>query len=243
MIKNNKTIGAGILILFTLVGFDARAVIPAGTPVIDAGAIAKLDNQLKAMRKQYDLMNRTYQNAQNQLDATKKLQSLNSGHYQFGNLNNSMSHLKARQWSPNSWDDALKNIAGGNPQRYQSLVRAYEQNHRTMKSRPLLNGENSYQFKQYQQNRAVNQAVSVQTTYAFDDINEHLKAVHELSEQIEKTENTKAALDLNSRLMAEMAYIQIQTLKLQTLISQQTAQVNASELDDTVEWAEFNRID
>ena len=212
------------------------------TPVIDAGAIAKLAKQLQEMQKQYKLMNNTYNNAKGQLDAAKVLNQFNSGHYKFGNLKNSAADLKEFQWSANHWDDALKNIAGGNKTRYDQLVKAYEKNHRTLPDSKLSRGLSQERFGQYKQSRSVNEAVSVQSTYAFDDINTHLTRIHELSQKIEETENTKSALDLNSRLIAEMAYIQVQTLKLQTLLSQQTAQFGANELDETVDSASFNRL-
>lgn len=214
----------------------------AFTPVIDPTAIAKLGKQLSEMKKQYDMLNKTYKNAQNQLDINKQLNQMNSGHYKFGNLKNSATDLKELQWSANHWEDALKNIAGGNQKRYEELVKAYEKNHRMVPDSRLAKGLSSERLSQYKQSRSVNEAVSVQSTYAFDDINAHLARVHELSQKIEETDNTKSALDLNSRLVAEMAYIQVQTLKLQTLLSQQTAQLGASELDETVDSASFNRL-
>lgn len=232
----NKWTGWFLLLLFFATGVKAM------TPVIDATAIAKLAKQLQEMQKQYKLLNSTYNNAQKQLNVANDLKKFNSGHYKFGNLNNSLSDLKERQWSADHWDDALKNISGGNKTRYEQLVKAYEKNHRSLPDSVFIKGASSERLEHFKQNKAVNEAVSVQTTYAFDDINTHLTRIHELSQKIEETENTKSALDLNSRLIAEMAYIQVQTLKLQTLINQQTAQTGANELDETVDDASFNRL-
>lgn len=228
-----------VIPLLLLAANSAHAVV---TPVVDAAAIFKLGKQLQEMQKQYKLMTNTYNNAKDHLNATKLLNQLNSGHYQYGILKNSTSDLKELQWSADRWDDALKNIAGGNKARYEQLVQAYEKSHRTLPDSRLSKGLSRERYGQYKQSRSVNEAVSVQTTYAFEDINTHLARVHELSQKIEETENTKSALDLNSRLVAEMAYIQVQTLKLQTLLSHQTAQFGASELDETVDSAAFNRL-
>lgn len=226
-------------------------------PVIDGTAIFKMGQQLKAMKDQYDVLEKNYnaatstlenakgqlKNAESQLASVNKLKDFNSGHYKMGDFKNSLSDLQNRQWSPNKWDDALKNVAGGNPERYAQLVKAYKESHPEVSDKVMKeSGATDIQIKQYKQNKEVNQAVVVQTTYAFDDINVHLKSVHELSKKIEETENTKGALDLNSRLVAEMAYIQIQTLKLQTLISQQTAQTGANTLAQTAEQVNFNQL-
>ena len=233
-------------------------------PVIDWAAITRMAQQLEQMKKQYtmlksqyDTANKAYntatstlenaksqlKNAESQLATVTKLKDFNSGHYQLGNLKNSLTDLTNRQWSPNNWEDALKSLAGGNKQRYNQLVESYRKSHPEVSEQAFeASGATKAQIAQYQQSRAVNEAVVVQTTYAFDDINAHLKTVHELSQEIENTENTKSALDLNSRLITEMAYIQIQTLKLQTLISQQTAQNSASNLSQTAEQVRFNRL-
>jgi type IV secretion system protein VirB5 len=218
-------------------------------PVIDAGAIANLAKQLSAMKRQYSLMSDTYKNAraqldnaQSQLDSVNQLKNFNSGHYQFGDLDNTLSDLKDRQWSPNTWDDALHNVAGGNPDRYKELVRAYEKNHKTLDDATFEKGTSKERLTLYKQAIEVNKAASVESTYSYNEINKHLKAVHEISAQIEKAPNTKSAVDLNSRLLAEIAYIQTQNLKMQTLISQQLAQGGSNEIAIDNQIAKFNRL-
>lgn len=210
--------------------------------VADAAMLEKAIEQLNHLKAQYEMLEKTYQNAESQLNSLQKLQDLNSGNYGFGNLNNSLADLKNRQWSANTWDDALKNISGGNPSRYQELVKAYEKSHITLDDASFLKGATTERLKQYQQNKAVNEAVSVQATYAYNEINQHLKAIHELSAHIEKTPNTKAAVDLNSRLIAELAFIQTEQLKLQTLIGQQSAMSGFNDISSETDMARFNRL-
>ena len=226
-------------------------------PVVDYPAIAQLVSQLKQLQEQYKVIKGQYdtakehyttaqnhlQNAKSQLNTINKIKDFNSGHYGMGELQNTLTDLKGRQWSPNNWDDALKNLSGGNTQRYQQLVKSYnERMKHNLSAEDFSKVAGKGQAEAYKQSREVNQAVVVQTTYAFNDINEHLKSVHELSAKIDKTENTKSAIDLNSRLVAEIAYIQLQTLKLQTLISQQTSQVGANQIAKRSDMASFNRL-
>ncbi|MBN5930422.1 type IV secretion system protein, partial [Legionella pneumophila] len=184
----------------------------------------------------------TYQTAKNQLDNLNQLKSMNSGHYGFGDFNNSLDSLQSWQSPVSTWQDALQNLSGGNQQRYQALMDAYEKNH------PALD-ENSYarfttpaNAARFKEDKAVNRAVMVQTTESYNEINKHMEALHKLSQQIEKTPNTKGAIDLNSRLITEIGFIQLMSLRLQALISQQAAQENLSALQDRAEMAKFNRL-
>lgn len=209
----------------------------------DAALLVKAIEQLKQLQDQYELLKNTYSNGQAQLDSINRLKDFNSGSYGFGSLQNGFDELKSWQSSADNWDDALKNISGGNKERYAELVRAYEAAHPSVGDVELTQGASATRINQYRQNKAVNRAASVETTYAFNEINKHLKSIHTLSGNIEKAPNTKSAVDLNSRLIAELAYIEVLNLKLQTLISQQLVQSGANELADEAEMIRFNTLD
>lgn len=210
--------------------------------VEDAELIRQAIAQIKLLKEQKDTLESTLNNAKSQLQKAEDLKNLNKGSYGFGNLKNSASDLKNRQWSSDSWDGALKNIAGGNPARYKQLVTAYEKNHKTINDDEFLKGASKAKLNSHKQNKAVNKTASIETTYAYDEVNKHIKTVYELSSQIEKAQNTKSAVDLNSRLVAEVAYLQAQNLKIQTLISQQMVQRGASDIEDDARQARFNQL-
>lgn len=217
--------------------------------VSDAALLANAVQQLQQLREQYNTLQQTFDNAKqqlntanSQLDSINQLKNFNSGHYQFGDLHNSLSDLKDRQWSPNTWDEALHNVAGGNPDRYKELVKAYEQKHKTLDDASFEKGASKEKLALYKEAIEVNKAASVEGTYSYNEINKHLKMVHDLSAQIEKAPNTKSAVDLNSRLLAEIAYIQTQNLKMQTLISQQIAQGGVNDIASDSQIARFNRL-
>ncbi|HAT8266867.1 TPA: hypothetical protein JBA93_11945 [Legionella pneumophila subsp. pneumophila] len=210
--------------------------------VEDAQLIVLAMKQLGELKEQYRVLSDTYQTAKNQLDNLNQLKSMNSGHYGFGDFNNSLDTLQSWQSPVSTWQDALQNLSGGNQQRYQALMEAYEKNH------PALD-ENSYarfttpaNAARFKEDKAVNRAVMVQTTESYNEINKHMEALHKLSQQIEKTPNTKGAIDLNSRLITEIGFIQLMSLRLQALISQQAAQENLSALQDRADMAKFNRL-
>lgn len=210
--------------------------------VEDAQMIVIALKQLSELQNQYRLLSDTYQNAKNQLDNLNQLKNMNSGHYGFGDMNNGLDSLQSWQSPVSTWQDALQNLSGGNPSRYQSLVDAYEKNHPTLNEATYARNTTPEKAARFKEDKAVNRAVQVQTTESYNEINKHMKALHELSKQIEKTPSTKGAIDLNSRLVTELAFIQLMSLRLQTLMSQQVAQDSLGELQDRAEMARFNQL-
>ena len=198
--------------------------------------------QLEQMQQEAQEAEDRFNQLKDEVTHTQQMVSDAEGHYGFGNMGNSIDDLKNRQWSPDSWDDALKGLAGGNSARYQQLLDEYSQNNPTLSQNDYKKGASDDKAKVYQQQVDVNRAAQVQASYAFNDINQHLQNVHDLSAQIEQAKNSKAAIDLNSRLVAELAYIEIQELKLQTLINQQQAEQESESIAGETQNAKFNTL-
>jgi len=210
--------------------------------VEDAILIAKATEQLAVLKGQYKTLKETYDKSKKQLTELDNIKKMGIGNYGWGQMQNTLGDLKQREWSPSSWENALKNIAGGNPERYKKLVDSYEKQHKTLSDTDFLKGASKEKLEEHKQSRKINRAANIQSTYAFNDINNHLKEVYKLSSKIEKTKNTKSAMDLNSRLLAEIAYIQTQNLKMQAVLNQQASQSGARELSSESQSASFNRL-
>lgn len=210
--------------------------------VADAELIANSLKQLSVLRDQYRVLKNAQQQTKDQLNSINSLREMNSGHYGFGELSNGLDTLQSWQSPASTWQDALQNLSGGNPSRYQSLVEAYEKNHPALNEADYARNTTPERANRFKEDKAVNRAVQVQTTDSYNEINRHMTALHKLSQQIEKTPNTKGAIDLNSRLITELAFIQLVSLRLQALMSQQIAQENLSELQDRAEMLQFNRL-
>jgi len=228
----------GLLILLGLSVGHVHA-----SPISDGLIITRLGQQLVELKKQMDLLKDSKAIADNQLGKLNELSHFNSGSYGFGDLQNKLDDLTRRQGS-DTWEEALNNVAGGNTERYASLVQAYERAHPTLSDEEYKRGASDARLAMYQQNKKVNKAASVQTTTAFNQVNKHLAAVHTLSKQIEgeKNKNTKSAIDLNTRLLVEMAYIQTDLFKLQAVVNQQIIQTEANEIAEDSEAARFNQL-
>ncbi len=238
MMKRRYYLKVGLMGLFLIVSIRAFA----DAPVIDFAAVTNLIKSYKQLKTQYDLLHQTYQNAQQQLDRAKALVNDNEGHYGFGGLKDSASDFKNRQWSPSSWKQTLQGLSGGNSARYQELVSLYKRDHPTLPTAEYEKGASKERATAYEQSVEVNRAAVVNSTYAFDNIKTHLDTLHALTQKIDTAPNTKAAMDLNSRIVAESAYIQAQELKMQIVTNQQLAQTSAEGLASKTASAKFNTI-
>lgn len=227
-----------LLALLLFITAKAQALIP----VIDTTEIQQMVMQFIQLKKQYEVLQNSYRNSQMQLATAREIAKDEEGHYGYGNLLNSAENLKDREWSPDNWDDALKGLSGGNPERYRELLREYQQNHPTLSQEEYEKGADKDQAKSYIQQVQENRTAKVNADYAFNDINKHLQNIYKLSGQIDKATDEKAALDLNSRLVAETAYIQTQMLKMQILLNEQLAEQSAGNIEAQTEKAKFDKL-
>lgn len=197
--------------------------------------IAQADRTIKQLREEYEELNKIQKTAE-------KLAEDNEGHSGFGGLFNTDSDVSQRKWSPDSWEDTLRGLSGGNSERYKQLQEIYKKDHPTLSFETYTKRTNPEMGRIYKSQIQTNQAASVSASFAFNDINKHIQTVYQLSQQIEEAKNTKAAMDLNSRLLAEMAYIQIQELKMQAILNQQIAQQSSDYISGESQEANFNRL-
>lgn len=228
----------GILFLCALLSPTASFAIL----IEDPSEWAKTLQVYEKMKEEISQLQKEYQMLTEQKQKLETLVNDAEGHYGYGAILNSAADLKNQEWSPNNWQSALQGLSGGNPERYQELLKAYQTNHPVMSKNDFLQGASATQASLYQQQNLVNQAIDVQATYSFNDIQQHLNMIHQLSEKIDQTQNTKAALDLNTRLIAELAYISTQELKIQTLVAKQQSEMNAERLAGEAETAKINAL-
>ena len=241
MSLNRSVLSVGVT-LFLSATLLLPVVCRASIPVVDFGAIANLIKNYNQLKTQYSVLKNTYQTAQQQLSQAKQLRQDSEGHYGFGGLMNSQHDLQNREWSPDNWKGTLQGVSGGNPARYQELIKTYQHDHPHLSQSAYQKGTSAKQATVYSRDVQVNRAAMVNATYSFNDIKTHLTTIHALSKKIDQAQNTKAATDLNSRLLVEVAYIQTQALKMQILMNQQMAQANADGLSSKSASATFNTL-
>jgi type IV secretion system protein VirB5 len=221
--------------LFVALLIQASMNAIALLPVIDMQSLAELSDNYQQLRSQYQLLTQQY-------EKTSDLVSEGQGHYLYGSLYNTQSDIKQWQWSPDSWNDALEGLSGGNPERYQQLIDQYQKDHPTLSHDAYQAITTTQSADDYQEQVNTNRASKVSADYVFADINQRLKEVHDLSANIENTKNDKAALDLNSRLVVELSYIQLEMLKVYAVINEQGAEQQTLNISEKTQAASFNTI-
>ena len=205
-------------------------------PVIDPTEIARTETVIKSLSIQYDTLRQQYEQMQKQYAAM-------TGNYGWGSWNNSAADLKERKWSPSEWTSALNGMAGGNPERYQELLREYQSMNASMSESDYAKGTDQTLAKSYQNQVKTTQTSYATATYEFNDINRHLQNLYDLSQQIEDKKNSdmKSAMDLNSRIQIESSYIAMEEVKMSTLLNQQMAQAQSHQISDENEASQFNQ--
>lgn len=234
--KNNKIKIFLIVSFFLSLSFLAQTSF-AMWPVIDAGEIAKTVEVINQLSQEYSELQAQYQTLQNQYNST-------IGNNGWGNLDNSDADLKARQWAAPDWDSALKGMSGGNPDRYQQLLSEYQQNHPSLSADNYAKGADQNLSRAYEDQVKTNQASATTATYEFNDINNHLQELKNLGAQIESTTNKgglKSAIDLNSRIQLETAYVSMEELRMQTLLNQQLSAEQANKIALENEASQYNQ--
>ncbi len=180
--------------------------------------------------------------SEDQLEVLTSVLEAETGHYDYGKILNSDEDLTNREWSPSDWQSALQGLSGGNPDRYQELLEQYIKDHPSVSIDDMKLGVSDSYATDYQQTVQVNQAANVQASYEFNDINEHLKNIKTISNEIEGADNEKAISDLNVRMNTEIAYLMVEEIKMLSLLNQQYAQSIASQLVDKISASKFNQL-
>lgn len=159
------------------------------------------------------------------------LQNL-QGQYGYGGWQNHPADLKARQWMNDNWEDALNETSSSNTQAFLSAQKAYDALYPVEKPSEMGNGlANTLLSKtSYGQTASVNRAALAASKYSLNTLNQHLEAVHDLLASLNHQTSEKASLDLNARITAEVAFIQLELLRQQTIQNQVIATRSESEV-------------
>lgn len=198
----------------------------ANYPVFDYSAymqsldmIGKMKKQLDAAKRQFDELKNINKSNMAQLDFLKRN---NFGNFGFGNLMNGSGDLHKRQWSQNSWVDVLNASNSGHSSGFNAAQDKYrklypvEDAARISSTRP----EDNLTRTHYQQSRDISRAALSASAFSYDQINEHIKNLHDMLAKLESSPSEKAAIDLNTRLVAELGFIQIEMLRQQNIQNQ-----------------------
>lgn len=190
--------------------------------VIDDGGLLKLGDQIKRLDKSIEEIRGVH----NDLTGLLKINNISIGDLYNNDLKQSW------QWTADDWKTTLQGMSGGNNQRYQDLLRAYKSQYPAISKQDLQAKYHVLpnQAGVYANAVDTNAAVMSEAAYQYNDINKHMKEIQELSADINLAKTDKEATDLNSKLLAQLAYVQLAALRMQTLTNQQMGEQRAATL-------------
>lgn len=135
-------------------------------------------------------------------------------------------------WSDDEWNNALLKASGNNTERFNELKAAYAESNPTLDENDISAIDSDILIKNgYTKLAKTTNMALAASEYTYHDVNQRVRNLEHLIQIIDdssKNANEKAAIDLNSRLIAEVGLIQIEMLRLQSIQSQ----VQASEQQD-----------
>lgn len=225
----------GIVLVLTFFQFQTAWAM---LPVVDVAEISHVMEEVSVLKKSYESLQDQAKTLQSQYDAI-------TGNYKWGNWQNDADSIKQQfEWAPSNWKTALNNLAGGNSARYQELLNQYQNNHPVLSQDAYSKGADENLSGEYQNQVATTQASSATASGEFNDINTHLDELQKLGSEIENSKTNitlKSAVDLNSRIELEVAYISMEELRMQAVLNQQTSEISASKIAEASEASQFNQ--
>ena len=134
-------------------------------------------------------------------------------------------------WSADDLNSALSSASGGNSARFDELKAAYAEQNPTLTSTATNQSVNVSDLvkKTYDQKSAVTNTALATSQQTYNDVNYRIKNFDDLKAMIDTdTPNEKASMDLMSRILVEIGYLQTEMLRQQSMNAQLTA-TNAQE--------------
>lgn len=190
------------------------------TQIIDLLETMERDENLMSQYTKFDPDIASY--TKGQLD---QLQNQWKALTQSYGMSDTTSEQNARLWSANDWNQVLGQASGGNNTRFQELLTSYSKLYPNLQTQQTIN-DTTLTNTTYQQRGETDNAALAASAYVYDEINTHinnLETILHMVDNANKNQNEKAAIDLNSRLVAELGFINLEMLKLQSIHTQMTA--------------------
>lgn len=231
---------AKMMAVITLCTSSAYATMP----VIDYTEIYKTVQLIKDVESQLDQLQKQYNELQNiknfnsqQLDFFNKNLM---GNFGYGDLFNGASDLSNRQWANDRWIDALSESSTGHGGAFSDAQKRYEDMYPVRNADSI--GATDLGRTYYQQSSQISRTALAASSYSYDQINDHIKTLHDMTEQLEKEKSEKAAIDLNARLVAEIGFIELEILRQQTIQNQLVANKQQGEVNGISDQTTFMQI-
>lgn len=226
------------LLLASAVIFVAP-VRATGIPVVD------IANLMQALQQYLQLSAQLQQLRQEYAQQVRQYEALTGGRG-MGGLFNSGADQQMRQYAPASWQQALQVLErGGLPgnaadvsQAAQAFAQSTGITETGARLYPAGGGRNADALA-HTASASTTAAAAGLSRAAYDQTQRRMQRVQQYLDEIDNTEDLKAAVDLNARLLAEMNESLTQLIQLQSAQMQLLSAGNAAVLHGKVQDAAF----
>jgi len=172
-----------------------------GIPVYDAASFSQFISQLNQMSKDY-------QKQLEQLDQAVRQTSALTGTRNMGSLANSPLEAKLRRYLPNTWQDTLRMINSANIPNgaieTQSLYNSLYKTYNPITGAQLMTQDPTGSIAQaYDRRTETTYAAMAASEQAYNSASGRMDTYETLLSEIDKTQDLKASVDLQSRISAE----------------------------------------
>ena len=234
---NAKRVLASLLVA-SVVAFGAP-VQATGIPVVDIANLMQALQQYLQLSAQLQQLKREYDQQVRQYEAL-------TGGRGMGGLFNSGADQQMRQYAPASWQQALQVLQrGGLPgnaadvsQAAQAFAQSAGITETGARLYPASGGRNADALA-HSANANATAATAGLSSAAYDQTQRRMERVQQYLAEIDNTEDLKAAVDLNARLLAELNESLTQLIQLQSAQMQLLSAGNAAVLHGKVQDAAF----
>lgn len=191
-----------VLTLLCLLGLGANA--HAAFPVVDMGAIKQAIMQYQEMKRQYDMLKKQY-------DELMALKNSVTGSYGMSLLMNGAEDAASRRPLPKTWQEVVELQKEGF---YGNRLDHYAKLLPSIATQFLSKNEKDRDVVGYKMAKDHTQAAFAATEAIYDQLQTRLTTIEGLVSQIDKTQNVKEAMDLNSRIVAESGFVSLDLARL-----------------------------
>lgn len=207
------------------------------TQVNTAGTWNKLIDQYNLINDQYTTLKEQYEQVQQLYTKAGDIQDDLNGKGTYKDLLNDAEDITNQtEWTAQDWDDALRGMAGANQARFDDLKEEYQSVYNSVGNTEVSDsvyekGASHDNALIHEQDEKVNQTSYTSSAYEYEHLDDIAQQISQISADIDSAETTKKTLDLQAKLSEQIAYIQLEELKMQTIQNQQVAETEARSLN------------
>lgn len=176
----------------------------AAFPVVDTAAINQAVMQFQELKRQYDMMKKQY-------DELTALKDSVTGSYGMGLLMNGAEDSASRRPLPQTWQEVVQMQKDGF---YGDRLEHYAKLLPDIATKILSTHGQDRDVVGYKLAKDHTRTAFAATEAIYDQLQKRLATIETLVSRIDKTQNVKEAMDLNSRIVAESGFVSLDLARL-----------------------------